>query len=57
VSTREQFELLASIDCHIFQGFFFSKGVPEDEFIAMLPTEENKICTPDSPGMEASAHC
>jgi len=36
VENREQFDLLINLNCHFFQGFFFSKGVPEDEFIALL---------------------
>ena len=32
VETREQFDMLKSMGCKLFQGYFFSKPVPLDEF-------------------------
>ena len=32
VETEEQFRMLAEMGCRIFQGFYFSKPVPLDEF-------------------------
>lgn len=36
VETAEQFEYMKSIGCDYIQGYYFSKPVSEDEFIAML---------------------
>jgi EAL domain-containing protein (putative c-di-GMP-specific phosphodiesterase class I) len=32
VETQEQYELLKSFGCQIFQGYYFSKPVPAAEF-------------------------
>jgi len=32
VETVEQRDLLAGLDCHLFQGFLFSRAVPAEEF-------------------------
>jgi EAL domain-containing protein (putative c-di-GMP-specific phosphodiesterase class I) len=34
VATREQFEFLGARGCHAFQGFWISKALPADEFVA-----------------------
>ncbi|MBI5826787.1 MAG: EAL domain-containing protein [Deltaproteobacteria bacterium] len=39
VETFEQFKLLKYLDCDKMQGFYFSKPVPEDEFIGLLERE------------------
>ena len=39
VETREQLEFLRAHGCDEIQGYYFSKPVPEDEFIRLL--EEN----------------
>lgn len=36
VETKEQVELLKNNDCDYFQGFYFYKPIPEDEFIKLL---------------------
>ncbi len=35
VETEEQFRFLSSINCNLFQGFYFSKAVPVEEFEQM----------------------
>jgi EAL domain-containing protein (putative c-di-GMP-specific phosphodiesterase class I) len=32
VETQEQYELLKSFGCQVFQGYYFSKPVPAAEF-------------------------
>jgi EAL domain-containing protein (putative c-di-GMP-specific phosphodiesterase class I) len=32
VETKEQLEFLTEIGCDMFQGYYFSKPVPVDEF-------------------------
>ena len=32
VETKEQFQMLKEMGCKLFQGYFFSKPVPLDEF-------------------------
>jgi EAL domain-containing protein (putative c-di-GMP-specific phosphodiesterase class I) len=36
VETREQAECLASMGCHLAQGFWWSRPVPEEEFLALV---------------------
>ena len=36
VETQEQLDFLAGLECDEYQGFFFSKPVPPDEFAALL---------------------
>lgn len=36
VETQEQLQLLAGYGCEVFQGFYFSPGVPPDEIVALL---------------------
>ncbi|MCF0130395.1 MAG: EAL domain-containing protein, partial [Pseudobutyrivibrio sp.] len=36
VETKEQFEYLRSIGCDYIQGYYFSKAVPSDEFVAFI---------------------
>ena len=38
VETQEQFELLININCHIFQGFYLSRPMREEDFLALLTT-------------------
>jgi diguanylate cyclase (GGDEF)-like protein len=38
VETQEQFELLININCHIFQGFYLSKPLREEDFLDLLAT-------------------
>jgi diguanylate cyclase (GGDEF)-like protein len=40
VESERQVELLQGMDCEEFQGFFFSPGVPADEFRAMLAHQD-----------------
>ncbi len=36
VETQEQVDALLAMDCHKFQGFFFCKPLPADEFLAWM---------------------
>jgi EAL domain-containing protein (putative c-di-GMP-specific phosphodiesterase class I) len=36
VETKEQMELLKSIDCDIIQGYYFSKPLPPEEFCKLF---------------------
>ncbi|MBP5197733.1 MAG: EAL domain-containing protein [Lachnospiraceae bacterium] len=36
VETPEQYRMLAKMGVHLFQGFYFSKPVPEEEFLPLL---------------------
>ena len=36
VENKTQFEFLKSRDCDTIQGYYFSKPIPEKEFIALL---------------------
>ena len=37
VETEEQLEFLAGLDCHLFQGYLFSRPLPLEEFQRLLP--------------------
>lgn len=37
VETEEQREFLAGLDCHLFQGYLFSRPRPLEEFQQLLP--------------------
>jgi EAL domain-containing protein (putative c-di-GMP-specific phosphodiesterase class I) len=39
VETQEQLDLLISMGCHAYQGFFFSRPVPIEDFEEMLKRE------------------
>ena len=36
VETIDQFEKLKELGCHLFQGYYFSKPIPVQEFESML---------------------
>ncbi|MBR3841189.1 MAG: EAL domain-containing protein [Erysipelotrichales bacterium] len=36
VETKEQVELLSSLECKFFQGYYYSKAIPEEDFLALL---------------------
>ena len=36
IETSEQFELLRDLGCHVGQGFFFARPMPEEEFALLL---------------------
>ena len=42
VETPEQLALLAEQGCHLYQGYLFSRPVPLEEFIALLPSREQQ---------------
>ncbi|MBP5280194.1 MAG: EAL domain-containing protein, partial [Erysipelotrichaceae bacterium] len=42
VETEEMKNMLMSLDCDYLQGFYFSKALPEDEFIAFMEENKNK---------------
>ncbi|MBP5177486.1 MAG: EAL domain-containing protein [Clostridia bacterium] len=39
VESKEQLEKVASCGCNLIQGYYFSKPVPEEEFLSYLETE------------------
>lgn len=41
VETQKQFEMLAGMGCDSIQGYFFSRPLPEEEFIERLEGEQN----------------
>jgi diguanylate cyclase (GGDEF)-like protein len=43
VETPEQLTLLAEQGCHLYQGYLFSRPVPLDDFIALLPSREQQV--------------
>ena len=48
VETKEELNCLKSLGCYDFQGFYFSKPMPFDEFSALLAiTKDNSIKTDD----------
>jgi EAL domain-containing protein (putative c-di-GMP-specific phosphodiesterase class I) len=36
VETREQLDILRTLECDEFQGYYFSKPVPAEEFASLL---------------------
>ena len=38
VETREQRDMLESLGCHIYQGYYFSKPVELEEFLLYVRT-------------------
>ena len=42
VETKENLDYLEKIGCHFIQGYYFSKPLPEDEFV-MFIKEHNRI--------------
>ena len=40
VETRQQLEFLNANGCYLFQGYYFSKPVPVDNFIRLLLEQE-----------------
>ncbi len=40
--TKEQVDSLSAMGCHLFQGYYFSKPLPSDEFIAFLTTHSHR---------------
>lgn len=38
VETKEQFELLRSMNCPVIQGYYFSRPIPADEIAAWMQT-------------------
>ena len=41
VETEEQREFLASLGCHSYQGYLFSRPVPVEEFEKLLERQES----------------
>ena len=41
VETKAQIDFLESIGCDLIQGYYFSKPVPEEEFVKLLDGKEN----------------
>lgn len=41
IETKEQYECIKKIDCHAYQGYYYSKPVPYDDFINLIV---NKKC-------------
>ena len=42
VETREQLEFLARLNCNEYQGYYFSKPVPAEEFLCVLIANETR---------------
>ena len=36
VETKEEAELLRNYGCDFFQGYYYSKPIPEEEFVKLL---------------------
>ncbi len=47
VETEEQKEFLAGLGCHAFQGYLFSRPLPEDEFEALLAGSQATLLAED----------
>jgi len=45
VETETQMKFLLDNNCHFFQGYYFSKPIPVDEFILLLSKERNQLHT------------
>jgi len=45
VETETQMKFLLDNNCHLFQGYYFSKPIPVDEFILLLSKERNQLHT------------
>ena len=41
VETKAQIDFLESIGCDLIQGYYFSRPVPEEEFIKLLDEKKN----------------
>ena len=46
IETQEQFELLRELGCHVGQGFFFARPMPEYEFAVLLKQQSPAFGTP-----------
>ena len=47
VETEEQLEFLIKQDCHQFQGYYFSRPLPEADYQHLLMTQPNYIQSPN----------
>ena len=43
VETQEQYEFVKSAGCDYIQGYYFSKPLPEAEFLEFLNTASTKV--------------
>jgi len=39
VETREQLDFLAALGCDLIQGYYFSKALPKEKLVALLPAQ------------------
>jgi EAL domain-containing protein (putative c-di-GMP-specific phosphodiesterase class I) len=42
IETKEEYEKFLKYNCNYIQGFFFSKPIPEEEFIEFIKSNYNK---------------
>ena len=50
VETKAQIDFLESIGCDLIQGYYFSRPVPEEEFIKLLDEKKNWRIVPAACG-------
>ncbi len=42
IENKEQIDIVKKIDIDYIQGFYYTKPIPEDEFIKLIKTNEEK---------------
>jgi EAL domain-containing protein (putative c-di-GMP-specific phosphodiesterase class I) len=42
VETKEQQQMLQSLGCNCYQGYYYSKPIPLDEFIAYITNQNSQ---------------
>ena len=45
VETRDQYDFLVAKGCKLFQGYYFSKPIPVDEFEDLIMSKDELIIT------------
>lgn len=53
VETREQYQFLRALSCHVVQGYLFSKPVPADEFSKLLEKQRQTSLQVNGSGLAA----
>jgi len=44
VETKEQLAFLANLQCDEYQGYYFSRPVPAEQFAGLLQTQMDAAC-------------